>query len=59
MWLRRILPVSVVGFLTVIGRVELRRGLSLSLAMSRVVFPEKTSHLTAEMSRVLHRVVKL
>lgn len=53
------MPVSVVGFLTVISRVELRRGLSLSLAMSRVVFPEKTSHLTAEMSRVLHRVVKL
>ena len=40
MRLRRILPASVVRFPAVVGRVELRRGLSLPLAMARVVFPE-------------------
>ena len=56
MRLWRILSASVVRFPTIVGRVKLRRGLGLSLAMSRVVFPEKASHLAAQMGRVLHRI---
>jgi hypothetical protein len=54
-----ILPASVVRFLAVVGRVQLRRRLCLSLTMSRVVFPEEASNLTTQMGRVLHRILKL